>query len=61
MKAQIKRDGSIREVAQVTIHIKETQYIITETNEGTLEIMKIDFNDSNMVVLPRVSNVINIK
>ncbi len=61
MKAQLKRDGNIHEVANVTIHIGETRYRISETNEGELKINKHDFNDSNISVRPCYANEISVK
>ncbi len=61
MKAQIKREGSIRELAHLTVHIKDVRYRISETNEGEMEILKIDIDDGFLEVRPKSSNVITIK
>ena len=61
MKAQIRRDGSIRDTANVTIHIGEIKYKITEDIEGGLRINKVDFNDSTIVIKTCNSNEIILK
>ncbi len=61
MKLQLTRDGEIIDVKNVTVILGDTEFKIQANNQGGLEIMKINFDDGNIQVLPNYSNQVTLK
>jgi len=62
MKYSTKRNESPIDVDKIDVFIGDCKYRLTETIEGKLEICKTTEGDQEeMLVFPRVSNVIDLK
>jgi hypothetical protein len=61
MLVQLEREGKIEIVNNVIIHIGDSKYRITETNESELMVCKVGFNDYRIKITPCSTNEILIK
>ncbi len=60
MKFTINREDKIQTARKIKIILCETDYIIEEVL-GEIIITKVDFEDSTIMIKPKVSNLISIK
>lgn len=61
MKYSIKRGGEPKEIDKIEIFIEDRKYKLTETVDGKLELQKSTTgNTEEIIVFPKVSNVIDV-